>query len=154
MQPEVGVVCMAYGNPRSDADVEAYFTHVRGGRRPSPEALEELRGRYRAVGGSPLEEITRRQADALSAELRLPTFVGMKHAPPFIAEAAEEAAGQGIRKLVGLTLAPHYAGMSLGQYEHALRDAWKGELDFVPGFHDHPSFIRAVQALLDESLDG
>jgi ferrochelatase len=144
---------MAYGNPRSDADVEAYFTHIRGGRPPSPEALEELRGRYRAVGGSPLEEITRRQAAALSAELGLPAFVGMKHAPPFIAEAAEEAATQGVRKLVGLTLAPHYAGMSLGQYEHALREAWPGELDFVPGFHDHPAFIRAVRGLLEESLE-
>ena len=145
---------MAYGNPRTDADVEAYFTHIRGGRRPSPEALDELRDRYRAVRGSPLEEITRRQAAALSAELGLPTFVGMKHAPPFIAEAAEEAAGQGIPKLIGLTLAPHYAGMSLGQYEHALRDAWAGELDFVPGFHDHPAFIRAVRALLNEALEG
>jgi ferrochelatase len=145
---------MAYGNPSTDADVEAYFTHIRGGRPPSPEALKELRGRYRAVGGSPLEEITRRQAAALSAALGLPTFVGMKHAPPFIAEAAEEAAGQGIHKLIGLTLAPHYAGMSLGQYEHALRDAWPGELDFVPGFHDHPAFIRAVRALLDEALEG
>ena len=145
---------MAYGNPRSDDDVEAYFTHIRGGRHPSPEALDELRGRYRAVGGSPLEEITRRQAAALSAELGLPTFVGMKHAPPFIAEAAEEAAAQGIRKLIGLTLAPHYAGMSLGQYEHALRDAWPGELDFVPGFHDHAAFIRAVRGLLTEALAG
>jgi protoporphyrin/coproporphyrin ferrochelatase len=145
---------MAYGNPRTGADVEAYFTHIRGGRRPSPEALDELQGRYRAVGGSPLEEITRRQAAALSAELGLPTFVGMKHAPPFIAEAAAEAAGQGIRKLIGLTLAPHYAGMSLGQYEHALREAWTGELDFVPGFHDHPAFIRAVRGLLAEALEG
>jgi ferrochelatase len=144
---------MAYGNPRTEGDIEAYFTHIRGGRQPSGEALEELRGRYRAVGGSPLEEITRRQAAALSAELGLPTFVGMKHAPPFIAEAAEKAAGQGIRKLIGLTLAPHYAGMSLGQYEHALREAWPGELDFVPGFHDHPAFIRAVRGLLEESLE-
>jgi ferrochelatase len=145
---------MAYGNPRSDDDVEAYFTHIRGGRHPSPEALDELRGRYRAVGGSPLEEITRRQAAALSAELGLPTFVGMKHAPPFIAEAAQEAAAQGIRKLIGLTLAPHYAGMSLGQYEHALREAWPGGLDFVPGFHDHPAFIRAVRGLVNEALEG
>jgi ferrochelatase len=145
---------MAYGSPRTEAGVEAYFTHIRGGRPPSPEALEELRGRYLSIGGSPLEEITRRQAAALSAELGVPTFVGMKHAPPFIADGAEEAARQGIRKLIGLTLAPHYAGMSLGQYEHALRDAWRGELDFVSGFHDHPSFIRAVRVLLEESLDG
>ena len=154
MPPETGVLCMAYGNPRTEGDIEAYFTHIRGGRPPSPAALEELRGRCRAVGGSPLEEITRRQAAALSAELGLPAFVGMKHAPPFIAEAAQEAAAQGVRKLIGLTLAPHYAGMSLGQYEHALRDAWPGELDFVSGFHDHPAFIRAVRVLLKEALEG
>jgi ferrochelatase len=145
---------MAYGNPRTEGDIEAYFTHIRGGRPPSPAALDELRGRYRAVGGSPLEEITRRQAAALSAELGLPTFVGMKHAPPFIAEAAQEAAAQGVRKLIGLTLAPHYAGMSLGQYEHALREAWPGELHFVPGFHDHPAFIQAVRGLLTDALQG
>jgi ferrochelatase len=145
---------MAYGSPRTEAEIEPYFTHIRGGRPPSAEALEELRGRYRAIGGSPLEGITRRQAAALGDRLRLPTFVGMKHSPPFIAEGAREAAGQGVRRLIGLTLAPHYAGMSLGQYEHALREAWSGELDFVPGFHDHPAFIGAVRALLGEALEG
>jgi ferrochelatase len=154
LRPDTAVLCMAYGNPRTDADVEAYFTHIRGGRPPSPEALDELRDRYRTIGGSPLEEITRRQAAALSAQLGLPALVGMKHAPPFIAEAAKQADAEGIRKLIGLTLAPHYAGMSLGQYEHALRESWPGELDFVPGFHDHPAFIRAVRVLLEEALAG
>ena len=145
---------MAYGSPRGEADVEAYFTHIRSGRKPSAEALEELKQRYRAIGGSPLEEITRRQAAALGERLGLPTFVGMKHSPPFIADGAREAAASGVTRLVGLTLAPHYAGMSLGQYEHALREAWPGELDFVPGFHAHPAFIRAVCVLLREALGG
>ena len=145
---------MAYGSPRGEADVEAYFTHIRGGRKPPPEALEELKERYRTIGGSPLEEITRRQAAALEERLGLPTFVGMKHSPPFIAEGAREAAGSGVGRLIGLTLAPHYAGMSLGQYEHALRQAWTGELDFVRGFHAHPAFIGAVCALLREALQG
>jgi ferrochelatase len=143
---------MAYGSPRAEAEVEPYFTHIRGGRPPSAKALEELQDRYRAIGWSPLEGITRRQAAALGERLGLPTFVGMKHSPPFIAEGAREAAGDGVSRLIGLTLAPHYAGMSLGQYEHALRDAWSGELDFVPGFHDHPAFIGAVQGLLREAL--
>jgi ferrochelatase len=145
---------MAYGSPRTEAEMEPYFTHIRGGRPPSAEALEQLRGRYRAIGGSPLEEITRRQAAALGDRLGVPTFVGMKHSPPFIAEGAQQAAERGVRRLIGLTLAPHFAGMSLGQYEHALREAWAGELDFVPGFHDHPAFIGAVRALLREALNG
>jgi len=142
---------MAYGSPRTEADVEAYFTDIRGGRPPLPEALEELRSRYRAIGGSPLEEITRRQAAALGARLGLPAFVGMKHSPPFIADGAAEAAAAGIERLVGLPLAPHFARMSVGQYEAALRTAWPGPLEFVAGFHDHPAFIAATCELLREA---
>ena len=42
--------------------------------------------------------------------------------------------------------------MSLGGYQRALQEAWDRELVFVPGFHDHPAFIRAVQGLLREAL--
>ena len=153
-EPRTGVLCMAYGSPAGDSDVEAYYTHIRGGRKPSQEALEELRSRYRAIGGSPLDEITRAQAAALSAATGLPAFVGMKHAAPFIAEGAAMAAAAGIDRLIGLPLAPHYSSMSLGAYETALSAAWHGELVFVKGFHDHAAFIRAATQLLRESFEG
>lgn len=154
MSPELptGVLCMAYGSPATEADIEAYYTHIRGGRKPSPEALAELTERYRAIDGSPLTAVTRAQADALGRELRLPTFVGMKHAPPFIADGAAEAQRAGIKRLVALPLAPHYAEMSVGGYRRALAAAWDGELVFIPGFHDHPAFINAVRAVLSEAL--
>ena len=147
-----GVLCMAYGSPSTEADIEAYYTHIRGGRKPSPEALEELTGRYRAIDGSPLTAVTRAQAAALGEQLRLPTFVGMKHAPPFIADGAAEAQKAGIKRLVALPLAPHFAEMSVGGYRRALAAAWDGELVFIPGFHDHPGFIKAIRAVLSEAL--
>jgi len=147
-----GVVAMAYGSPDGEEGIEPYYTHIRGGRPPSSEALAELRERYRKIGGSPLTAITRAQARALAERLEMPVFAGMKHAPPFIADAAVEARLAGIERLVGLPLAPHYADMSVGAYRGALRKAWDGELIFVPGFHDHPAFITAVRALLDETL--
>ncbi len=152
---KTGVLCMAYGSPAGTDEndgIEPYYSHIRGGRKPSPEALAELRERYRAIGGSPLTEITRAQARALAARLGLPVFVGMKHAPPFIADAAAEARSAGIERLVGLPLAPHYAEMSLGAYFASLRQAWDGELIVVRGFHDHPAFIAAVRNLLAEAL--
>ncbi len=154
MSPEsrTGVLCMAYGSPASEGDIDRYYTHIRGGRQPSAEALAELTERYRAVGGSPLTAITKAQAAALRERLGLPTFVGMKHAAPFIADGAAEAKAAGIERLIGLPLAPHYAEMSLGAYERALASAWDGELLFIRGFHDHPAFIRAVANLLTESL--
>jgi protoporphyrin/coproporphyrin ferrochelatase len=144
---------MAYGNPAGEADIAAYFTHIRGGRAPSPEALDELTQRYRAIGGSPLTGITRAQAAAVAERSGLPAYVGMKHARPFIADGVAEAKRAGIERLVGLPLAPHYARMSLGGYQRALAEAWDGELVFVPGFHAHPAFIRAVRSVLLEALD-
>ena len=41
-----GVLVMAYGSPRHPDDVEAYYTHIRRGRPPSPEQLADLVGRY------------------------------------------------------------------------------------------------------------
>lgn len=144
---------MAYGSPAGEADIEDYYTHIRGGRVPLPESLEELKGRYRAIGGSPLTAITRAQAAAIGARLGLPAFVGMKHASPFVADGAAEAASAGVKRLVGLPLAPHFAEMSLGAYQRSLEKAWPRELVFVRGFHDHPAFIKAVQTLLSERLE-
>ncbi|MDQ6719235.1 MAG: ferrochelatase [Candidatus Dormibacteraeota bacterium] len=152
-EPATGVLCMAYGSPASEADIEAYYAHVRGGRNPSPGALEELKARYRAIGGSPLTAITRAQAEAIGGRLGLPVFVGMKHAPPFVADGAADAERAGVERLVGLPLAPHFAEMSLGAYQRSLERAWPGELVFVRGFHEHPYFIGAVRHLLSESLD-
>jgi ferrochelatase len=143
---------MAYGSPEDDKGVEAYFTHIRGGRPPSALALAELRARYRAIGSSPLTAITRAQAAALGEALGLDVFVGMKHASPFIADGAAQARAAGITRLVGLPLAPHHAEMSLGAYRDALTRAWDRELVFVSGFHDHPAFVVAVRRLLAEAL--
>lgn len=49
---------MAYGTPDSLDEVEAYYTHIRHGRKPSEEALQDLIGRYKAIGGiSPLAKL-------------------------------------------------------------------------------------------------
>lgn len=144
---------MAYGSPAGEEEIEAYYTHIRGGRPPSAEALQDLASRYRAIGGSPLDRITRAQAGALGTALDLPVFVGMKHAPPFIEDAIADARAAGIDRLVALPLAPHYARMSLGGYRRAIDAAWDGDLVFIPGFHDHPAFIEAVRGLLREQLD-
>ena len=42
---------MSYGSPTGPDRVQEYYTHIRRGRPPSPEQLEELVGRYEAIGG-------------------------------------------------------------------------------------------------------
>jgi len=128
MGPEdpVGVLAMAYGTPATPDDIEAYYTHVRRGRPPSPEQLADLRRRYEAIGGtSPLLERARAQAAALQAALGdgYRVELGMKHAPPFIEDGVATLAAQPLGGLVGLVLAPHYSRLSVGEYEARARRA-------------------------------
>ncbi len=159
----IGVLVMAYGSPAGPDDLEAYYTHIRRGRAPSPDLLEELAGRYRAIGWSPLHEITRRQADALQARLgaiapgRHRVYVGMKHTTPFIGEAVAAMAADGITESVGVVLAPHYSRMSIGTYIEAA-EAARGTLPAPPAMRyverwgDHPLFLDALADRLRAAL--
>jgi ferrochelatase len=119
----VGVVVMAYGTPASPDDVEAYYTHIRRGRPPAPEQLADLQRRYDALGGtSTLARRTADQVSAIAASLendqpgRFLVGLGQKHAAPFIEDGVAELAARGASSLVGVVLAPHYSGFSVGQY--------------------------------------
>ena len=160
------VLCMAYGGPRSMEEVEDYYTDIRGGRRPSPEALADLLGRYEAIGGlSPLPDITLRQARALGEALhaaapgRFRTYVGMKHWHPFVREAVEEIANDGADEVLGLVLAPHYSKMSIGGYEQRLVAARAGlgaafPAEVIPSWYEDPGFVAFAAANLHDALDG
>jgi ferrochelatase len=160
-----GVLLMTYGSPRTLDEVEGYYTDIRGGRRPSPEAVEELSSRYERIGGSPLPEITVRQAQALESTLArdpegpVKVFVGMKHWHPFIAEAVDEIVAAGVDTLVGIALAPHYSRMSIGGYEdrvQAAREAKAADFDLrmVRSWYRQLAFVEFVARRLRQTLDG
>lgn len=129
----VGVVVMAYGTPASADDIEPYYTHIRRGRPPEPEQLADLTMRYAALGGtSSLARRTRDQVEAITTALeercpgRFRVVLGQKHAAPFVEDAAATLAAEGIDGTVGLVLAPHYAGFSVGIYQGRLAEAVTG----------------------------
>ena len=143
-----GVIVMAYGTPRDLDDVERYYTDIRHGRSPSPELLAELTARYEAIGGrSPLYEITEAQRVGLEKRLDgVPTYLGQKHSPPFIADAVRAAAGDGVDRIVGLVLAPHYSKMSVGDYRRRVllaRDesGLDAPVDVVESWHLEPGYV-------------
>ena len=47
----IGVLVMAHGTPSTPEGIEPFYTTIRRGRPPPPELLDELVGRYRAIGG-------------------------------------------------------------------------------------------------------
>jgi ferrochelatase len=160
----VGVLAMAYGTPASPADVEAYYTHIRRGRPPTPELLAELQGRYAAIGGiSPLLEITREQLAAISRALadgglhNAVVALGQKHAKPFIEDGVNELVQAGVRRIVGVVLAPHYSSMSVGEYEaRALAAAQAASdpprLSVVHDWHLAPDYLLLLTRALSDAL--
>lgn len=156
----VGVLLMAYGTPATPDDIEAYYTHVRRGRPPTPELLEELRGRYEAIGGtSPLLERTEEQRAGIQAALGdgYRVELGMKHAPPFLEDgvAALAAAGVSVDRIVGLVLAPHYSALSVGEYE-ARAEAAAAEaglpLTMVRSWHLAPGYLDLLAGFVTKAV--
>lgn len=160
MPDKPGVVVMAYGTPKDLDDVEAYYTHIRGGKPPSRELLEELTGRYEAIGGrSPLYDITRAQQQGIEARLDgVKTYLGQKHQIPYIADAVRAAASDGVERIIGLVLAPHYSSMSVGDYRRRVETAaadlsFTGSVKVIESWHLEPGYVAWLAARVRESLD-
>ncbi len=161
------VLLMAYGSPNRLDDVEAYFTDIRGGRRPSREAVEELKSRYRRVGvPTPLLAVSMELGRQLERLLNIDppddgiytVHLGMKHWAPHIASAIEEIVESGADRMIAIVLAPHYSTISTEGYrrkvEAALATA-RGRstpdgsaspvsLDFVESWHELDGYLQAV----------
>ena len=159
----VGVIVMAYGTPASLEQVETFYTDVRRGRPPSSAQLAELVGRYEAIGGiSPLSRRTTEQVAGIQEQLELSfpgrfvCTIGNKHSEPRIESAVESLAGQDVRQLVGLVLAPHYSRGSVGEYvERAAKRASELEMSatFVEHWHDHPVLIELLAERVAHALE-
>lgn len=150
---KIGLLIMAYGTPYQEEDIEPYYTHIRHGRKPSPEALEDLKSRYRAIGGiSPLARITEEQAIAIKDNLNrmqndyeFDLFIGLKHIHPFIEDAVASMSERGITRAVSLVLAPHYSTFSIKSYnERAQKIAKENNIKLisVEDWYDEPGFIQ------------
>jgi len=142
------VLLMAHGTPESTTEMSEYLTLVRGGRPPSAELVTEMRHNYEAIGGrSPLTEITQAQADALASRLgsSVPVAVGMRNWHPFIAEALENLAAAGARRVIGIPMAPQFSTLSVDKYITAARSSAPTGVQFesVRSFHAHPLLVQA-----------
>jgi ferrochelatase len=156
----VGVLVMAYGGPAALEEIPGYLADIRHGR-PTPRAvLEEITENYRAIGGSsPLLAVSRRQVDALAAELGpdFRCYLGMRHWSPWIEDVVGEMNEDGVTEAVSLVLAPHFSAMSVARYQQKIADGLelcRGRIHFehVPSYHDAPGLVEAFAARVEEGL--
>jgi ferrochelatase len=155
---------MAHGTPESVDQMAEYLTVVRGGRRPSPELVEEMRHNYAAIGGrSPLTELTEAQGAALQSRLGtgIPVAVGMRNWRPYIKDAIETLTTRGADRIIGIPLAPQFSTLSVQKYADAAAAATPQgvRFDTIRPFHSHALLldafadrVRAAQRQADERV--
>ncbi len=150
---KMGLLVMAYGTPNKEEDIESYYTHIRRGRPPAPEQLEDLQNRYAAIGGiSPLATITEDQANALcdrlnhvQNEIEFTVYIGLKHIAPFIEDAVQEMHHDGITEVASIVLAPLFSTFSVKSYNGRAKeeaDKYGMTITSVESWYKEPKFIE------------
>ncbi|MBO1205294.1 MULTISPECIES: ferrochelatase [Staphylococcus] len=163
MTKTVGLLVMAYGTPYKESDIEAYYTDIRHGKKPTEAELQDLKDRYKFIGGlSPLAGTTNRQAEALCetlnhsyTDVEFKLYIGLKHIHPFIEDAVKAMNEDGIEEAVTVVLAPHYSSFSVGSYNKRAKeeaDQYGIALTHVEHYYQQPKFIQYWTEKINETL--
>lgn len=154
----VGVLIMAYGSAPSldDQAISDYLEHILQYYRktkPTEEECRHLKGRYQAVGGSPLYRITKDLSQALQNTLdkqfpeRFQVYWGMKHSPPLIEDVVSQMAKDGVKQAIAMALAPFRSRLSSEGYYRLVQES-NSSLDdpiqwsFAEDWNLHPLFLE------------
>ncbi len=155
-EPFDAVLLIAFGGPESPEEIRPFLERVTAGRGIPRTRLEAVARHYELIGGrSPLNDLTRAQADALRRRLArdgidVPVYVGMRNWRPFLDETLAEIAAHGCRRVLGIILSAFQTEASWGRYIDAVEAARKAMTDPVPvveyaePWSHRPLFIRAV----------
>jgi ferrochelatase len=108
------------------------------------------------ANGSPLLHITRLQAEAL--QRALPDFMvrfGMQIGSPPLGQVLHEMIQSGIERLVVLPLYPQYSATTTasatdGLFHALMKERRVPALRIVPPFYDHPGYVDALAAIIQE----
>jgi ferrochelatase len=177
-QHPIGIVLFNLGGPDDLAAVEPFLVNLFSDREiielPGGAALQPLMARLiakmrgpsvrrnyeRIGGGSPQLRITRAQQQALEDRLNERTggpetfrvFTAMRYSRPTAADALEAMLAAGIRRVVTLTLFPHWSkattGSSRNEFERTLaRPEWHGrtfDVTHIEHYPDDPGYLDAM----------
>ncbi len=155
------VLLLAFGAPRSIEEVEPFLRSIFRGRPLPPALVEEVKGRYRAIGGtSPLVGITLEQARLVEGRLKerfgdIRVEAAMRHSPPYTEEVMERVLKEGVREVLVTVMSPFQSKASTGGYVDGLK-AFYGRVGirFLKPWHNHPLFLKALSGRIRASMEG
>jgi protoporphyrin/coproporphyrin ferrochelatase len=136
--------------------------------RTRPKKSARLYARIWMKEGSPLLHYSNLQATGLQARLGdgYRVVLGMRYGTPSIAEAIRTLEGEGIDRIVALSMFPQFSSTTTASIYDAVYTAAAGRrcplfherkrfvptLRFVEPYYDHPGYIQALKARVEESV--
>lgn len=181
MSEPVGVLLLNLGGPETLGDVEPFLVNLFSdrsiirlspfpflqkfiARRIAAKRAPKSREAYRLIGGgSPLARITEEQGRALAAVLAgegdCMVRMAMRYWQPDAETALAEFARAGIRRIVALTLYPHYSRATTGSSLDALRQAiaaseYDFELAEIREWPEQPDYVGSLVQCISEGMAG
>ncbi|MBM7072140.1 ferrochelatase [Shewanella sp. 202IG2-18] len=113
--------------------------------------------------GSPLFDITRRQAEALQKELddqnlNIQVHYAMRYGNPSIASTLKQMHDSGVDDITVLPLYPQYAAPTTASSFDAIAKelmTWRylPALRFINTYHDHPDYIKALVHSINQDFE-
>jgi ferrochelatase len=180
-KPRIGVVLLNLGGPDTLDAVKPFLTklftdreivRLPGGRVGQAiigriivaARLKGVKRNYAAIGGgSPILPLTLRQASALEANLRdggVDAVVrpAMRYWHPFTEETLAEFKREGVRRLVALTLYPHYSvattGSSINELQRVIERDFPDDFEttYIREWPSLPKYLDALAAKVSQTL--
>jgi protoporphyrin/coproporphyrin ferrochelatase len=126
-----------------------------------PKRPKESAHAYQSIWteeGSPLISISKRAQSLLQKKTDLPVFLAMRYGKPSIPNVLREMLNQKVDEILLIPLYPHYAMSSYETVVERVREVLreensKVELKVMPPFYNDPSYIEALVASANPTLN-
>ncbi|MBF74399.1 ferrochelatase [Candidatus Poribacteria bacterium] len=119
--------CLGLGHESPEAYCfvsEILARRMKGSSQPDRNRVDQVVAHYTELGGfSPFNQLTSLQASALSSEIGLPVFTGMRNWKPFLSETLSEMIEKGHKKVLGIILSPFQCFTSWEEYQQDVDEA-------------------------------
>jgi ferrochelatase len=161
------LLVVSFGGPEGPDDVMPFLENVLRGRNVPRERMLEVAEHYQQFGGvSPINEQNRQLIAALERELaahgpRLPIYWGNRNWHPFLVEALEQMASDGVRRALAFVTSAYSSYSGCRQYREDIAraqqevggDAAKIPVDKLRVFFNHPGFIDPMVESTRAAID-
>ncbi|MEQ4531345.1 MAG: ferrochelatase [Mixta sp.] len=107
--------------------------------------------------GSPLMVFSKRQRNALAAQLDIPVELGMSYGNPSLKSAVDSLMAQGVTRLIVLPLYPQFSCSTVAAVWDGLSSVFAGyrsmpDVHFIRDYAEHPAYIAALKASVERSF--